>query len=75
MFGWLVGRLRCFKGKHQRSERLVQRTGCGETYVSRCKYCGTPMKRRNKRDWIAISHSEFKESLALPDPTAGVLSN
>lgn len=40
----------CPRGKHVRSRGHV-RNRDGQ-YVSRCAYCGTPMRRLTKRNWI-----------------------
>lgn len=60
MFNWLVGRLRCTKGRHERSERHITRTHDGG-YVSVCRYCRARLQRRAKRDWEAISRAKFRE--------------
>lgn len=50
MVKWLMGRFNCLRGRHVRSESAVRRTG--DTYESKCAYCGTPMLRIAKRNWI-----------------------
>jgi hypothetical protein len=40
----------CTRGRHQRSEKRIQPSG--DTYVSVCQYCRTPMRRLAKRNWI-----------------------
>ena len=51
IFRKLIGRvLLCPRGKHRRSRRRVRKSG--SQYVSRCHYCGTPMVRIAKRQWI-----------------------
>ena len=62
MFSWIAGRLRCFGGKHERSEKHIERTGEQERYVSKCRFCRTPMRRRAKRDWMVISRAEYREA-------------
>jgi ribosomal protein S14 len=57
---WIAGRVRCLGGRHERSEKHI-RASTDEKHVSRCRYCGTPMKRRAKRDWIVISRAEYRE--------------
>ncbi len=52
MFKWIAGRLRCVRGKHERSQKHAQKADDGERYVSVCVYCRVPMVRRAKRDWI-----------------------
>lgn len=59
MFNWLAGRLRCTKGRHERSERHIIRSN-DDGYVSICSYCRARMKRRAKRDWQVISRAEFR---------------
>jgi hypothetical protein len=54
LYGWIF----CLRGKHERSENMVRRDG--ETYVSRCTYCGVRMRRRGKRDWIVDRGSRSK---------------
>ena len=46
----ITGLLNCARGKHHRSEKAVKLRG--ETYFSRCEYCGTRLRRRAKRDWV-----------------------
>lgn len=60
MFQWIAGRLRCFSGKHERSEKHIVRTGESDGFVSKCRFCGVPMKRRAKRDWIVISRAQYR---------------
>ncbi len=52
MYNWIAGRIRCVGGRHERSEKHVQRVGEVEKFVSKCRYCGVHMTRRAKRDWI-----------------------
>ena len=52
VFGLISGRLRCFGGRHERSEKHAQRVGEDEKFISKCRYCGVHMTRRAKRDWI-----------------------
>jgi hypothetical protein len=54
--------MRCLSGKHERSEKHI-RPSADAKYVSRCRYCGTPMKRRAKRDWVVISRAEYRAEL------------
>lgn len=51
MLRWVIGRLRCVGGKHERSLKLVQITK-GDLHTSVCSFCRKPMIRRGKRDWI-----------------------
>lgn len=47
----LVGRLfLCPRGKHKRSKRHVREDG--QDFISRCAYCGAPMVRLQKHQWI-----------------------
>jgi hypothetical protein len=55
VFKWIAGRLGCFGGKHERSEKHVRREGESEKFTSVCRYCGVHMTRRAKRDWIVTS--------------------
>lgn len=50
MIKWLKGRLNCLKGRHARSEFAIRRAG--DTFESECVYCGVPMLRLAKRNWI-----------------------
>jgi hypothetical protein len=61
---WFTGRLRCASGKHERSEKHIQRVGDDEGFVSKCRFCGTPMKRLAKRNWIPITRREFRQQLS-----------
>ena len=54
--------MRCLGGKHERSEKHI-RQSADEKHVSRCRYCGTPMKRRAKRDWVVISRAEYRAQI------------
>ena len=60
MIQWMAGRLRCLSGKHERSEKHIERTAEADHFVSKCRYCGVPLKRRAKRDWIVISRAEYR---------------
>jgi hypothetical protein len=53
--------VRCFRGRHDRSEKHIERTGSDERFVSKCRFCGTPLRRRAKRDWVVISRAEYRE--------------
>jgi hypothetical protein len=57
---WFAGRLRCFGGKHDRSEKHIRRGTQEERFISKCRFCGIPMRRRSKRDWIVISRAEYR---------------
>ena len=61
MFSWFAGRVRCFRGRHDRSEKHIERTGGDERFVSKCRFCGTPLRRRAKRNWVVISRAEYRE--------------
>lgn len=50
MVKWLKGRLNCVAGQHARSEFAIRPVG--DTYESKCAYCGVPMLRLAKRNWI-----------------------
>ncbi len=50
VFNYVKGRLRCFSGKHERSEHKIRKVG--DVYASRCRYCGVPMRRVQKRRWV-----------------------
>lgn len=52
MIAWIPGLLGCLRGRHERSERHVRSEGDG--YVSICRFCRTPMRRRAKRDWVVV---------------------
>jgi hypothetical protein len=60
VFNWVAGRLRCFGGKHDRSEKHLVKSAHDERYVSKCRFCGTPMRRRAKRDWVLISRADYR---------------
>lgn len=62
VFSWFPGRLRCFNGKHERSEKYIQRAGKDELFVSKCRFCGIPMRRRAKRSWVVISRAEYRNA-------------
>lgn len=62
MFSWFAGRLRCFGGKHDRSEKRIERGAKDDRFVSKCRFCGTPMRRRAKRDWEVISRAEYRDA-------------
>ncbi|WP_404336416.1 hypothetical protein AB2M62_19210 [Sphingomonas sp. MMS12-HWE2-04] len=62
MINWVSGRVRCLGGKHERSEKHIYRAGEDERFVSKCRFCGVPMQRRAKRDWITISRAEFHKA-------------
>ena len=55
MVRWIKGRLRCLRGKHERSEKHARKPEGAERYTSVCSYCRIPMERRAKRDWIVLS--------------------
>jgi len=61
VFSWFAGRLRCVGGKHDRSEKHIERAAKDERFVSKCRFCGTPMRRRAKRDWVVISRAEYRD--------------
>jgi len=61
VFSWFAGRLRCVGGKHDRSEKHIERAAKDDRFVSKCRYCGTPMRRRAKRDWVVISRAEYRD--------------
>jgi ribosomal protein S14 len=61
VINWVSGRVRCLGGKHERSEKHI-RASEDDRFVSRCRFCGVPMKRRAKRDWIVISRTEFRDA-------------
>lgn len=63
LFEWISGRLRCTGGTHERSEKHIARGGHNAPFVSKCRFCGTPLKRRAKRDWIVISRREFRTAV------------
>lgn len=52
MFGWIIGRIRCLGGKHERSQKHARKVEGAERFTSICIYCRVPMERRAKRDWI-----------------------
>ena len=60
VFSWISGPVRCLGGRHERSEKHI-RSSTDDKHVSICRFCRTPMKRRAKRDWIAISRSEYRD--------------
>ena len=62
VFNWVAGRLRCFGGKHERAEKHIAKTGDNDRFVSKCRFCGTPMRRRAKRDWVVISRAEYRDA-------------
>lgn len=62
MFNWVAGRMRCFGGRHERSEKHIERPENDEHFVSKCRFCGTPLRRRAKRDWVVISRAEYRDA-------------
>lgn len=62
MFNLIAGLLRCIQGRHERSDKRIIKTNEG-SYVSICRCCRAPMKRRAKRDWEVISRAECKALL------------
>ena len=62
MINWVAGRLRCFRGKHERAEKHIARASDDDRFVSKCRFCGTPMRRRAKRDWVVISREEYRQA-------------
>lgn len=50
MFKRIIGLARCLRGKHERDQDKIRRAD--EAFVSRCRYCGTKLRRRGKRDWV-----------------------
>jgi len=62
VFSWIAGRLRCLDGKHERSEKHIERARGDEHFVSKCRFCGTPLRRRAKRNWIVISRADYREA-------------
>jgi hypothetical protein len=73
VMSWFSGRLRCFNGKHERSEKHIHRAGHDDRFVSKCRFCGTPMRRRAKRDWEVISRAEYRAA-RRPVSRDGVLA-
>ena len=57
MLSWLLGRMRCLSGKHERSQKHAVRLDGDEQYTSKCAYCGVPMRRLAKRRWIVDRHA------------------
>ena len=49
---WIIGRMRCLIGKHERSREHARKISGTESYTSICTYCRVPMERRAKRDWV-----------------------
>ena len=52
MIGWIAGRARCLTGEHKRSASRAFRPEGSEKFESVCVYCGVPMVRLAKRNWI-----------------------
>ncbi|MFZ5748327.1 MAG: hypothetical protein ACOY45_11815 [Pseudomonadota bacterium] len=61
MIKWVVGRARCFTGKHERSRKHARKIDGEERYTSVCTYCGVPMVRRAKRDWAVVSKADSRD--------------
>lgn len=57
MIKWIVGRAKCLTGTHERSQRHAQKIGDDESYTSKCQYCGVPMRRITKRNWVVEKRS------------------
>ncbi|MBX9796106.1 hypothetical protein [Sphingomonas sp.] len=58
MFKWIVGRAKCLIGVHHRSHARAYRPAKDSIYLSYCEYCGVPMKRLSKRNWVVQPKSE-----------------
>ena len=52
MFKWISGRLGCMAGRHERSQAKAFKRAGADRYESVCVYCGTPMLRLGKRNWV-----------------------
>lgn len=52
MMDWIAGRAWCLVGEHHRSASRVFRPEGSDRYESVCSYCGVPMVRLSKRNWI-----------------------
>ncbi|MBY0520663.1 MAG: hypothetical protein K2P79_09580 [Sphingomonas sp.] len=52
MFKWISGRVACLGGTHARDKDKVRKLPGAEHYESVCSYCGTPMLRLGKRNWV-----------------------
>lgn len=50
MLHWVKGRINCLRGRHERSAKRARRVD--GRYESVCSYCGVPMVRLSKRNWI-----------------------
>lgn len=49
---YVVGRARCLVGKHERSVGQARAIENSEQFESVCRYCGVPMVRLAKRNWV-----------------------
>ncbi|OYY79673.1 MAG: hypothetical protein B7Y43_01015 [Sphingomonas sp. 28-62-20] len=49
---WIAGRLNCLRGKHERSNKRARKPDGADHYESVCSYCGVPMQRLGKRNWV-----------------------
>lgn len=52
VIGWIKGRALCVTGKHHRSMSRAHRPKGSDRYESVCSYCGVPMVRIEKRNWV-----------------------
>ncbi|WP_374129747.1 hypothetical protein [Sphingomonas sp. 28-62-20] len=52
MIKWIAGRLNCLRGKHERSNKRARKPDGADHYESVCSYCGVPMQRLGKRNWV-----------------------
>jgi hypothetical protein len=55
VISWILGRIRCLRGNHERSQKHAKKVDDADRYTSICTYCHTPMVRRAKRDWVVAS--------------------
>ncbi|MBA4042594.1 MAG: hypothetical protein C0474_12565 [Sphingobium sp.] len=54
-FTWAKGRVGCLTGTHFRSAKRAVHNPNTDKYESICSYCGVPMVRLAKRNWVAKS--------------------
>ena len=60
MIGNLLGRAKCLLGRHKRHRKSVKIDAQGD-YVSKCQYCGLPMRKDFYHGW-QVAQRRFEQS-------------
>lgn len=58
MFKWIVGRSKCLAGVHHRSHARAHKVSGDGGYRSYCDFCGVPMVRLSKRNWVVAPRED-----------------